>query len=80
MKIKERKEQLIRQINEIKDEHALEMLEESLSYFTNQSKDITDGLSPADLKDLETLVNEPDDKDVVSLEEYRKATARWRTK
>ena len=80
MKLKERKEQLIKQITEIKDEHALEMLEESLSYFTDQSKDITDGLSASDLKELETLVNEPDDKDILTEEEYKKATARWRTK
>ncbi len=79
MKLKERKELLIKQITEIKDEHALEMLEESLSYFTNQSKDITDGLSPADLKELEGLLKEPD-KDVLTEEEYKKATARWRTK
>lgn len=80
MEIKERKELLMKQIAEIKDEHALEMLEESLSYFTNKSKDITDGLSAYDLKELETLVNEPDDKNILTEEEYKKATAKWRTK
>jgi hypothetical protein len=79
MKIKERKELLIKQIAEIKDIHAIEMLEESLSYFTNQSRDITDGLSPEDHKELEGLLKEPD-KDVMTEEEFKKATAKWRTK
>lgn len=80
MTVAERQKKLIEEINSVTDEHTLEMLEESLIYFTDKSVDITDGLTPYQLKELETLVNEPSDKDVVTEEEYKKATEKWRTK
>ena len=38
-----------------------------------------DELSPDDKTELLELIHEPDEKNTVTLEEYLKATARWRT-
>lgn len=80
MTVKERQEHLIKEISSIKNEQVLEMLEESLTYFRDKSVDITDGMSVTELSELESLVSEPSDKDVVTEDEYKKATDRWRTK
>lgn len=80
MNFAERQERLIRTIHSIKDEETLAMLEESLKYFTDNSSDITDGLTPYQLDELATLVNEPSEKDTNSEEAYKKATKKWRTK
>lgn len=44
------------------------------------NEDITDSLSGEQLKELEKLANEPDEKDTQSLDEFNKATEKWRTK
>jgi succinate dehydrogenase flavin-adding protein (antitoxin of CptAB toxin-antitoxin module) len=41
-------------------------------------KDITDGLSDEELEELRQLIEEPDDKDTMTWEEYKKATEKWR--
>lgn len=49
-------------------------------YSMPANEDITDCLSDEQLKELEMLANEPDEKDTQSLEEFNKATEKWRTK
>jgi hypothetical protein len=80
MTVLQKQQQLIQQISAIKDENLLTMLEEELSYHLYTNADITDDLTPYELKELISLANEPTDKDTISLDEYRKATERWRTK
>ena len=80
MTVLKRQQQLIQQISVINDEGILTMLEEELSYHLKNKTDITDELTPYELNELITLANEPSDKNSVSLEEYKKATERWRTK
>ncbi len=80
MTVQQRQEQLIQQISVVNDENILTMLEEELSYHLQNKTDITDELTPYELDELITLANESSDKDTVSLDEYKKATERWRTK
>ncbi len=80
MTVLQRQQQLIQQISVINDESILTMLEEELSYHLQHKTDITDELTPYELNELITLANETADKDTVSLDEYRKATERWRMK
>jgi len=78
MTLQQRQSHLIQQINLVKDENILMMLEDELSYHLNNKGAVE--LSEFDLNELISLADEPDDKDIVSETEYRKATERWRTK
>jgi len=81
MNLTERRSILVNQINGIKDEQTIEMLEETLAYYThNGNKDITDGLDSYQMKELDTLMQEPLEKDTISEEEFKKLFARWGTK
>ena len=81
MNLNERRATLIQQINNISNEETLEMLEETLQYYTgNSTRDITDGLNEYQLNELISLVQEPSKKDTISEEEYRKLLSRWSTK
>lgn len=80
MTLLQRKQELIQQINNVKDEDVLIMLEEELSYRLQNKTDITDELTPFEQKELEALANDESDKDTISLTEFRKATEKWRTK
>jgi len=72
-------QQLIQQISAIKDEDILTMIGQELSYHLDSKKDITDELTTYELKELIALANDTTDKDTVTLQEYKKATERWRT-
>ena len=80
MTLLQRQQQLIQQISAIKDEDILIMLEEELSCHLNAKTDLTKELTPYDLTELITLASEPSDKDTATLDDYKKATERWRTK
>lgn len=47
---------------------------------SNNSKDWWEELTSEQQTELSQLINEPDDKDVISKEEYLNMTARWRMK
>jgi len=70
----------MQQISKIKDEDILIMLEEELSYRLQSKTDITDELTPDQLSELMALASDLSDKDAVSLDAYRQATKRGRTK
>jgi hypothetical protein len=81
MSLADRRNNLVQQINKVEDEQTLEMLEASLAYYNNNDgKDITDGLDNYQLAELNSLLKEPDDKDTISEEEFKKLFARWNTK
>ena len=68
-------------IDNMQDEEVLSMLKEECTFYsTSKQKDITDDLSPEQLKELEEQLKEDPLKDTVSLDEFKEATARWRTK
>lgn len=72
------KEELVKKIESIDDENLLLLLKADIDYFTSEGKeDITNGLSSFDLKELQSLASESDEKDVVQMEEYKKITEQW---
>ena len=81
MNLTELRANLVQQINSIADEQTLEMLEETLGYYThNNGRDISDDLNKYQLQELTSLVQEPAEKDAISEDEFRKLFARWGTK
>lgn len=75
------KQEIIDKIQLIEDESLLTLLNSEVNYFTQNNKaDVTDSLSKEDFEELSNLMKEPFGEDTVSLDEYKKATARWRTK
>ena len=61
------------------DENALAMVKAEIEHITSKGEpDAFDELWPADKAELMELMNEPNEKDTVSHDEYLKATARWR--
>ena len=76
MTLQQRQSHLIQQINKVSDENVLILIDEELSYHL-KNKDSID-LNDFDLSELILLAEEPDDKDTISEDEYRKATGKWR--
>lgn len=81
MAIEKLKKDLVRLIEETEDENLLSMVKEDIAFYqTAKNTDITDSLSAEQLKELEQLATEPGEKDTMTLNEFNKATAKWRTK
>ena len=51
-----------------------------IEYFNDKNTDIIDELNVEDREELMNLLNEPDEKDTMTEDEYKAATAKWRTK
>jgi hypothetical protein len=73
------KEQVIQMVSKIEDEKLLELVKADIEYFSS-STDILDDLSDKEREELLNMVNEPDEKDIVTEDEYKATTAKWRTK
>jgi len=75
------KQEVLDKIIATEDEDLLQLIKTEIEYFTHEdSADITDSLTPEERAELITLANEPDEQDVQTLEEFEKATQKWRTK
>ena len=74
------KEQVIEMVSLINDEQLLELVKADIEYFNDRNTDILDELNNTDREDLLNLLNEPDEKDTFTEDEYKAATAKWRTK
>ncbi|HMK27947.1 MAG TPA: hypothetical protein VK483_18090 [Chitinophagaceae bacterium] len=81
MPIDKLKEELTKLIDETNDEELLSMVKEDMAFYkTTKDADVTDKLSAKQIKELEELAAEPDEKDTMTLDEFNKATDKWRTK
>jgi hypothetical protein len=81
MAIDKLKKELTKLIDETNDEDLLSMVKEDIAYYkTSKDVDVTDSLSAAQLKELEELATEVGEKDTMTLNEFTKATDKWRTK
>ncbi len=81
MGAKELKKELLTLIENTDNEELLSLLKEDLVFYGNtKNNDVTDRLNSKQLKELELLANEDDFKDTVTLEEFKKATEKWRSK
>ena len=74
------KEQVVKMISSVEDEHLLELVKADIEYFSNKDMDIIDDLYYNDKEELLSLANEPDEKDTISEDEFKEATAKWRAK
>ena len=74
------KEQVIEMVSSIEDERLLELVKADIEYFNDKNTDIIDELNNEDREELMNLLNEPDEKDTMTEDEYKAATAKWRTK
>lgn len=74
------KEQVVQMVSSVEDEHLLELVKADIEYFSNKDMDIIDDLYFADKEELLSLANEPDEKDTISEDEFKEATAKWRAK
>ncbi len=72
------KEEVIKLVSSIKDTYLLELVKADIEYFEDKETDIFDELNVAEREELLSLVNEPDEKDTLTEEEYKAATAKWR--
>jgi len=75
------KKELTKLIEETNDEELLSLVKEDMVFYkASKGADITDILSDEQVKELEKLASEPDEKDTMTLDEFNKATDKWRTK
>ena len=74
------KKELTKLIEETSDEELLSLVKEDIAFYKTKETDITDLLSDEQVKELEKLASEPDNKDTMTLKEFNKATDKWRTK
>ena len=74
------KKEVLTLVEAIENEDLLQLLKADIEFFNKRGIDITDGLSPEEIKELPELANEPDTKDTISEEEFKQLTDRWRTK
>ena len=81
MPIDKLKRELTKLIDETNDEELLSMVKEDMAFYkTTNVADVTDNLSAKQIKELEELAAEPYKKDTMTLDEFNKATDKWRTK
>jgi hypothetical protein len=81
MSANELKKELVSYIENTNDEELLSLLKEDFVFYGKvKDTDITDGLNEDQLKELRTLAEEDESKDIETLDEFKKATEKWRTK
>ncbi len=75
----ELKQQLLQMVADTEDEQLLALVKADIEYFNSKETDIPDELTYTDKEELITLANEPDEKDILTEEEFKERTAKWRT-
>lgn len=73
------KKELHQYIDNIEDEETLWMVHEEVVEYLNESK-VEDELTEEQEKSLDEAIRQADAGEFITEEEYKKATARWRTK
>jgi hypothetical protein len=73
------KEEVLQMVSSITNEQLLELVKADIEYF-NKNEDVLDELNFRDREELLNLINEPDEKDTLTEDEYKAATAKWRIK
>lgn len=63
----------------IKDEAVLNQVMENVTFYTNK-KDIVDELDPDQLKELDKAIEEADNKETISWDDFKKEMGEWRKK
>ena len=81
MPLNDLKKELVSYIENTDDMELLSLLKEDFVFYGKvKDLDITDSLSPNQLLELNELAAEDDLKDTQTLDEFKKATDKWRTR
>jgi len=79
MAVNDLKKELVTYIENTNDEELLHLLKEDFKFYSKTSDtDITNDLSEEQLKELKALAEEDETKDTHTLDEFKKATDKWR--
>lgn len=73
------KSKIYQMLDEIEDENVLNQLMEDVAFYATK-KDIVDDLSPAQKKELDKAIQEADNKETISWDEFKKEMGEWRMK
>lgn len=80
MPLNDLKKELVSYIENINDEELLSLLKEDFVFYGKvNDTDITDNLTPGQLQELNELAAEDDLNNTQTLDEFQKATDKWRT-
>jgi hypothetical protein len=66
-------------LNDIKDETILQQVMEDVAFYAN-NKDLSNNLTPEDLNDLDAAINQADNNETVSWQDFRKEMNEWKSK
>ena len=66
-------------LEEIEDEKILSQVMEDVAFYTRK-KDITDELTPEQLKELNAAIKEADKKETINWDDFKKEMNEWRKK
>ena len=81
MPVNDLKKELVSYIESTNDEELLSLLKEDFVFYGKvKETDITDNLTPKQLQELNELSAEDNLKDTQTLDEFKKATDKWRTR
>jgi len=73
------KSKIYKMLEEIKDENVLNQVMEDVAFYATK-KDIVDDLSPAQLKELDKAIEEADNKETISWDDFKKEMNEWKKK
>ncbi len=73
------KSKIVQMLEGIKDETILNQVMEDVAFYASK-KDIVDELTPAQLKELDTAIEEADKKETISWDDFKKEMNEWRKK
>ena len=76
---KDVKDKINKLLNEIEDEAVLNQLMEDVVFYASK-KDIVDQLSPGQLKELDKAIEEADNKESITWDEFKKEMKEWKKK
>ena len=80
MPLHDLKKELVSYIESTNDEELLSLLKEDFVFYRNvKDSDITDQLSKIQMEELKKLAEDDDLIDTHSLDDFKKATDKWRT-
>ena len=79
MSVSNLKKELVSYIENTEDEALLQLLKEDVQFYSQKAgTDVTDNLTDVQLEELKVLAEEDEQKDTQTLEEFKKATDKWR--
>jgi len=73
------KTKIYKMLEDIEDETVLNQLMEDVAFYTSK-KDIIDELNAEQLKELDKAIEEADNKETISWDEFKKEMNEWRKK